>query len=339
MSRVQNRGDIGPVEKNRVSRHFEITPDMLFTTTGAHTKAALQPEMIYKNVNRPETTAEYAGVAGVSNPAHYVKGQYMDSTNINLGALPVHNAHARGKGGMRDADYESRSATIYNNNRVANAKGGDTYFGGFGGAIGAALAPLMDVLRPSRRENAVGNLRPYQNAKGNSNSYVFNPHDKPDATIRDTTIGKQHLNVNAQKHGAYGVVGVELADTQRASTSRAHVGNSSAGAHARQPRTYDAEYNRHHNESKTAMLTPYTPSGGMSLLNGNLNVTSKVRSAETPSSRAAISTRATGAIPSTETMGRVGGGAQAYQDLDRANPNVLDQLKQNPYFLSVTNGL
>jgi hypothetical protein len=71
----------------------------------------------------------------------------------------------------------------YTNNRsTANV---DDYFGIVGGALGAVVAPLLDVLRPSKKQNTVGTLRPYQNAGTRvPQSYLFNPADRPGATIR-----------------------------------------------------------------------------------------------------------------------------------------------------------
>ena len=83
---------------------------------------------------------------------------------------------------------------VYKNNRSENIQ--NDYFGAVGGAIGAVISPILDVLRPSRKENTVGTLRPYQNAGTTvSNSYIFNPSDRPGPTIRETTErSKFHMN-------------------------------------------------------------------------------------------------------------------------------------------------
>ena len=75
----------------------------------------------------------------------------------------------------------SNTSAIIENNRSSNQQ--DTYFGAFSSAIGAVVSPLLDHVRPSRKENAIGNLRPYQNPGTTvSNSYVYNPADKPPPT-------------------------------------------------------------------------------------------------------------------------------------------------------------
>ena len=62
-------------------------------------------------------------------------------------------ANAVGKGGATDGDYGSKSQVLYNNNRSANHQ--TDYFGAVGGAIGSVISPLLDVLRPSRKENTL----------------------------------------------------------------------------------------------------------------------------------------------------------------------------------------
>ena len=74
------------------------------------------------------------------------------------------------------------SKKAYPNNRTQNAQKG--YFGNMAGSLSAAVAPILDVLKPSRKENVIGNMRPYQNAKSTvSNSYLYDPSDKPAPTI------------------------------------------------------------------------------------------------------------------------------------------------------------
>ena len=71
----------------------------------------------------------------------------------------------------------------------------------------AAIAPLLDVLRPSRKENVIGNINPTGNVQQNVPAgRVWNPADRTPTTIKETTVGlldNNHLNVEGQKDGAY----------------------------------------------------------------------------------------------------------------------------------------
>ena len=68
----------------------------------------------------------------------------------------------------------------------------------FGGAFGwmkAVVAPVMDVLRPSRKENVIGNIREQGNASGLwCKSQPWNPADRTKTTIREQTTSMIFLN-------------------------------------------------------------------------------------------------------------------------------------------------
>ena len=64
-------------------------------------------------------------------------------------------------------------------------------FGVVGGWVKAVVAQVMDVLRPSRKENVIGNLRPTGNAGGAygvNQARVWNPADRTKTTIKEQTI-------------------------------------------------------------------------------------------------------------------------------------------------------
>jgi hypothetical protein len=185
-SRVKEMGSIGKMEKYRPDTCFDLGQDRLLTTTGIEKGVTLRPIQEDRYTNRPETTTSYTGIAGAENSGIVTEGEYMPSKRIDLGEVPLSGAYAEGKGDPRAGDYGLKSQMVYKNNRSENIQ--NDYFGAVGGAIGAVVSPILDVLRPSRKENTVGTLRPYQNAGTTvSNSYIFNPSDRPGPTIRETT--------------------------------------------------------------------------------------------------------------------------------------------------------
>jgi len=340
---IKSMGALGEMNKNRVDTSYELGSDRFMTTTGLEKGQTLRAIPNDRFTNRPETSAEYTGGAGSSNPAPlYEDGEYMDSKHIDLGALPFNPAYASGKGGGTEADYEMKAKTAYPNNRTENAQ--DGYFGIFGGGLGAVVAPLLDMLRPSRRENTIGNLRPYQNAKpAVASSYVFNPADRLPPTIRETTENsKFHLNVNAKQAGdGYRVTGNQPIYNQRDTTTDFYyAGNSSAGANARQPRTYDAEYNQRNNNIKSSTIEGYMVKGNMSLMNGDINMHGKAKDAYLANNRPVMAGMP-GEIPSAQAMGQLQGQTGLYQNiqLDRNSSDIMSALKSNPYTLDMRGGL
>jgi hypothetical protein len=337
MPTISTADHIGRVEKNRVDTAFEWGHDRLFTTTGAEKKPSLTPIPVERNVHRPGTSMEYTGIAtGMTKP--YVEGEYMPSTNIQLGEYPLGVASATNKQFSTESDYGMKASKAYPNNRSENQN--DGYFGIIGGAIGATVAPLLDVLRPSRKENTVGTLRPYQNAKSTvGQSYLFNPADKLPTTIRETTENsKYHWNINAnQNGGAYSVTQHQTTNTNR-QNSVSYVGNSSAGERVRAPRTYNAEYNQRNNDIKSSTIQGYMVQGNMNLFNGDMNMRGKEKAEYLKNSRALAPSNIYH-IPDVGHFGEVQKmNSKLYSNiqLDRNNSDILDALKGNPYALSIT---
>ena len=341
-SHIKNMGAIGNMEKNRPERAFDTGPERLFTTTGLEKGAMMHSIPIDRYVSRPETTTDYTGIAGTYNDATYVKGEYKPSKNIELGQVPLNVVNAGNRGYANDSDYGIKSKKAYPNNRSVNHQ--DNYFGMVGGSIGTVVAPLLDALRPSRRENTIGNLRPYQNAKSNvGQSYLFNPNDRPNTTIRETTENsKFNLNVNASQIGAYANTPQQPIHNQRDyTTDYFYAGNSGAGDRTRQPRTYNAEYNQRNNDNKSSTNVGYTPKGNMSLLNSTINMSSVAKDAYLKNSRP-LNPSMPYQIPDTMNIGELQGNANGlYQGIqvDRNKPEILSSLKNNPYAINTASQL
>lgn len=337
-SRVKNlagRDHMGVMEKHRPEKTFEMGQDRLLTTTGLEKGQTLRSIPVEKFVNRPETTTSYVGAAGYSNENGYVQGEYMESKRHELGELPYGVANANGRQYANNADFGMKSKMAYPNNRSSNKQ--DDYFGMVSGSLGAAVAPLLDVLRPSRKENVVGTLRPYQNAGSNvPQSYIFNPNDKPGVTHRETTENsKFHLNVNKNQNGmGYLVSENQAFDTNRQETGDFfYAGNAGAGAGTRQTTSYIAEYNQRNNDMKSSTIDGRLVPGNMKLVNNDMNIRNKDRH-ETFQNKRAVAGNMPSQIPETSHMGRLAGSENALYsniNLDRNNKDVTEMLSSNPY--------
>jgi hypothetical protein len=358
-SSINNIGtadQMGIMEKNRPDRHFalderDVNADSanqgrdigrLFTTGGVEKGHTLHSMPVDRYVSRPETTTSYTGGAGAQQSSTYVPGEYMPSHNIQLGEVPIAVANANGRNHATDADFGIKSKKAYPNNRTSNTQ--TSYFGMVGSSIGAAVAPLLDVLRPSRKQNVVGNLRPYQNPGTTvPNSYIFNPADRPSATIRETTENsKNHLNVNAnQNGGAYKVTPQQAYDTNRQDTSVQYIGGAGAGDGTRQMTSYEAGYNQRNNDIKSSTIAGYMVKGNMNIMSSNINMREKTRDESLKNNRAIVGTMPY-LSPDVGNMGRVAGaqnGLYSNIQMDRNTPDIMSTLKQNPYVVDYKNGL
>jgi hypothetical protein len=339
---IKERAHLGIVEKNRVETSFPLGHDRLFTTVGIETAPMARAIPIVHHVNRPETSTEYSGVAGAHISAQQMDGEYMPSKHIDLAGPQVQPAYRVGAGGANEADYGIKSQKVYKNNRSSNRN--DGYLGVAGGVITAAIAPLLDALRPSRKENTVGTLRPYQNPGTTvPNSYIFNPTDRPAPTIRETTeISSGHLFVNRMQAGGGYEVNPQQPITNNRQTQSDHeyMGVASAGERGREPRTYDAEYNQRNNDLKSSTLAGYTPGGKNCIFNPNVNMKAVPKDNDLINRRA-LNPSLPPQFVSVDNYGSQTTGTQLYENIqmDRTNPDILSQLKGNPFVVSHVNGL
>ena len=340
VSSIKEMGSIGKLEKHRPERSFEMGHDRVMTTTGIEKGVTLRPIQEDRYTNRPETTASYTGAAGASNEGVFVDGEYMPSKHIDLGSVPLSVANAVGHGGATDGDYGIKSQMKYNNNRSANHQ--TDYFGAFSGAIGSVVSPLLDVLRPSRKENTIGTLRPYQNAGTRvTQSYIFNPADRPATTLRETTENsKFHMNAgnSTLNKGGYTVASVQPIDNNRMNQSDYYyAGNASAGAGTKEARPYDAEYRQRNNDVKSSTIKGRMVPGNMSMMNHEVNYQTKDMTNQLSNGRAPLPGQRQGP-PSLDTMGHLQGKLHLPSEIpnNRNGNELISTLKQNPYALSIT---
>ena len=334
---VTNRGELGIQEKHGVDTAFEMGPERYLTTTGATKGAAIRSEPIDRFTTRSETSVEYAGVAKSSaGSLASPDGEYMPSHRIQLGNLPSGPAFARGKNDSSTYDYGMNSIVAYPNNRTITKQ--QDYFGAIGGAFGAAVAPLLDALRPSRKENAVGNMRPYNNpSRSGAASYMFDPNDKPGPTLRDVTRSDGiYANINSNQYGgAYAVTDQQPGRSARDTTSVFYAGGSSAGERYRNGRSYEAEYNQRNNDIKASTIDGRMAPGNMAIFTGDVNMSTNNRDYYLKN-QYAVTPNGPKNTANLATFGEVLRSPKELNpgiQMDRTTPDILSALSGNPYVI------
>jgi hypothetical protein len=283
----------------------------------------------------------YVGAAGRNDTnSQYVEGEYMPSHRNQLGEFPLGPADAQHRTDIYDADYGAKSAKKYTNNRSTSNV--DDYFGIVGGALGAVVAPLLDVLRPSKKQNTIGTLRPYQNAESTvKNSYLMNPGDRPAPTIRETTENsKGHMFVNSgQDRTAYMITKPMDVYTNRRDTS-VQYGGVAGSALAKEVRTYDAEYRQRNNDIKSSTIDGRMVPGNMSLFQSDVNVRTKTGMESDLMNRRPAAPTMPFITPGASQMGELRGHQQLYGGMgtDRNDAYVINMLKSNPYAIQPLTG-
>jgi hypothetical protein len=339
---VKNRGFIGVVEKNRPDTDYELGASRWFTAVGEETAPRARGIEVLQPVNRPETSVAYFGSSTGESKATYVDSNYEETKRSVLAPNQLNPASAIGNGSATTGDYGVQGFKILPNNRLTS---NTNEMGIVGGAIKAAIAPLLDILRPTRKENVVGNINPSGNVSTIANAgVVWNPADRTKTTIREMTEGKldmNHLNVGNQTDGgAYTVSLQQPITNQRDTTNINYSGNATGGSSNTAVQSYNAAYNNQRiNVNKSYESRPNA--GGMTMWNGVENIHVNRIDNDRNNNRWFVPSGNPVAAPSTETHGLIQGGktaiyADAEYNLQRIQPDLLSAFRSNPYSQSLS---
>ena len=325
------------VEKHLPDSYYTVGPEKWFTTTGVEKAPTIRSAEMLNDVNRTTTSLEYYGNGGLKDrEASYAKGEYQDSRRNILDEAPIMPPAAPGMFSPSATDYGSKSYSNLPNNRTTTKNAND-FVGGVSGLMKAIVAPLLDALRPSRKENVVGNSREAGNVSGAIYAgQVYNPADRTKTTIREMTeanLDGNHLNVENQSgnSNAYLVTQYQPVNLHRDTTTQSYSGNASSVTHEA-PQSYDAAYMQHNNVNKTYANRPHQ--GGTQIFNQNDNISIQRRDADRDNNRlCAPSGGMNQQIPSKDLHGKLTGSVYYNETAgsERNHPDILTAFKNNPY--------
>ncbi len=342
-SYIKNRGHQAFVEKNRPDRHYETSGKSGWFTTVGDQKAPTARSIanVHSNI-REDTASSYEGIARGPNMSNLGESKYQESKRNEYGPENFTIADAGGHQPANANNYSVDSYKIYENNRTANSQKG--VFGGVGGALGAAVAPLMDILRPSRKENVVGNVRLYGDLKSEvPQSYVNNPNEALKTTNRQMAKDQDmYWNVQADGRGTYTTNSQALSGNQRDTTQMYYVGNAGGNGVSNNMTTYDSAYKQTNNESKQLLVQNRQNQGGTQVFNQNENVLISKKESDRQNNRMWIPSNASAIPPSSQTYGKLDQPYAQFEEktnYDRINPDLLNAFKQNPYTHSLNNSV
>lgn len=346
------RGHMGKMEKYLPDTYYINTPERYFTTTGVEKAQAARSQHIIQESNRATTTQEYFGggggnKAGGNVEAPYVKGTYFASNRPELAAPVAHisNAHAANKVSATAGDYGVvgyMNSVLPNNRTLTGERGGTHEYGGVYGFARAMVAPLMDVLRPSRKHNVVGNARPTGNAgtAATQANYVYNPADRAKTTIREMTENRpQHNFVNNQREaGGYGyaVKEVQPVGQERDTTSIHYMGGGGNTTMTSNATVYDAAYNAHMIDKEPISQGREPMGSSAKMFNGQsyMNVEVDKLEGDRMNNRMYVPQQmGYGATPSVQQIGSATARTEYGHEYhaQRISPEMMSNLKTNPY--------
>ena len=276
IAEVTRPEQIGVIEKNKPDTDYVVGPNRWFTTTGSTLGQTLHSEEAIHENNRQTTNVQYYGITGntTDGQASYMTGHYETSNRPELRQNDINPVSAAGQGAATDADYGAKGYQMLKNNRSINGQNTrEGNIGGMNGTFKAMLAPIVDILRPTRKENFIGNI----NQVGNITSKVprlpiTNPDNALKTTIKETTstkIGTNYLNVSnvGVSDGGYKNANIQIKEQERNIGDSSTIGNVGGSINNDGPMNIEAWKNQHNNNSKTHLNRPNQ--GGTSLFNNN----------------------------------------------------------------------
>ena len=336
-SQIKNVGIEGKMEKYRPDTFFINTQDRWLTTTGAEKAGQLVPDYIVKPSTRNETTKYQHGTPNaVIKTASYVPTKHEETKRTQLEGFNVGPSSASKTAPLQcdNSEYCYNSHTNYENNRSINQQS-QSFGAGFSKAVGAVIAPIMDILKPSRKEEYCDNIRVYGNIGGEiPGNYVLTSGDLPNTTVKETTIYQPNGYINSQKDNAGYLVNEQQSfDCQRDTVNHDQFMGMASKLGNRQ---YDAVYRQTNSEAKEKTIAGRINQGNSKHFNSQINVTMSRLDSDRNNNRLWAPQSVVHNGPSVQTYGKAN--MPQYMDncigCDRINPEILDSIKNNPYAFS-----
>ena len=326
---------IQQVNKNRPDTYYENSADRWFTTTGVEKAQTTRSKNILRPENRPTTTREYFGNGkDRESSGTYQPGQFRKTHKTQLGTPGLGIATQSDNWGATNKDYGKEGYKLLPNSRSLNENRID--LGPVGAAVNALTAPILDFLRPSRKENVIGNMRPMGNVTGRygvNNKPVWNPNDTPAHTIREQTENTPYTLQGKYDHGGgYVTQKYQPVPQQRDSTTNCYyTTGSNAVAGTTKPMTYNADYNARTNPNREVITkVDRIRQGNHKLFNSNQKLTTFKNTATTPSEVRPNMPKIAGNM---QTHGEISGKNTREKAVScaRNNGQLLQAFNNNPY--------
>ena len=184
-SGISKRGRMGQFFRNKPKKYIDYREQ--HPTSGPNKKQTSRPTHILRNTNRL-ISKEYAGVSGSTTQWRgYDKNTFKSGdSKHNFGSTGLRNLKSNDI--KRHSDYGKSGMIVKQTLReVINKKNENkTYTGGLVGLVKKITAPIMDILKSTKREEFEINKRA-GNVGTLKKNIVYDPNDVAKTTIRETT--------------------------------------------------------------------------------------------------------------------------------------------------------
>lgn len=335
-SGVKNIGMMGKMEQHKPDTFYAQSEDRWLKTTSEVKAQTSRPTQEVHDTARMHSES-YTGVAVASNKsANYVKGTFEPTHRQQLNTTPITNLQGPTAG--FNTQGVKKSYQKYTNNRDINNKAGTSYGSGFTNAIGAVIAPITQMLNPTKKQEVINNMRVYGNAGSTvEREQVFNPNDITPTTVKETTLHAPNTYMQNQGSDAYLVTQQQSIENQRDTTTLPFTGNA-GGASTKYGQTSSmSNYNQTNNEKKEQTIQGRTNNGNMQLFNSSINVNSAKRDTDRSNNRMWAPSNMPQQSMSKELYGKMIEPSQSNPnvEIERMQPDLLNAFRKNPYTQSL----
>ena len=335
-SGVKNIGMMGKMEQHKPDTFYAQSEDRWLKTTSEVKAQTSRPTQEVHDTARMHSES-YTGVAVASNKsANYVKGTFEPTRRQQLNTTPITNLQGPTAG--FNTQGVKKSYQKYTNNRDINNKAGTSYGSGFTNAIGAVIAPITQMLNPTKKQEVINNMRVYGNAGSTvEREQVFNPNDITPTTVKETTLHSPNTYMQNQGSDAYLVTQQQSIENQRDTTTLPFTGNA-GGASTKYGQTSSmSNYNQTNNEKKEQTIQGRTNNGNMQLFNSSINVNSAKRDNDRSNNRMWAPSNMPQQSMSKELYGKMIEPSQSNPnvEIERMQPDLLNAFRKNPYTQSL----
>ena len=335
-SGVKNIGMMGKMEQHKPDTFYAQSEDRWLKTTSEVKAQTSRPTQEVHDTARMHSES-YTGVAVASNKsANYVKGTFEPTHRQQLNTTPITNLQGPTAG--FNTQGVKKSYQKYTNNRDINNRAGTSYGSGFTNAIGAVIAPITQMLNPTKKQEVINNMRVYGNAGSTvEREQVFNPDDVTPTTVKETTLHAPNTYMQNQGSDAYLVTQQQSIENQRDTTTLPFTGNA-GGASTKYGQTSSmSNYNQTNNEKKEQTIQGRTNNGNMQLFNSSINVNSAKRDNDRSNNRMWAPSNMPQQSMSKELYGKMIEPSQSNPnvEIERMQPDLLNAFRKNPYTQSL----
>ena len=219
------RSKMGKYEKRTADTFYIQTPDNYIRTTGAVKKDAQRPAIYLKDTNRKDSI-NYTPSANPTNKAGTQRALYKRSTKNNYEADGPRNLHKNDA--WEDTEFgDYGRQTIPNEPNERTSTESKNPLSNFNSIAKAIIAPLLDVLRTTKKENFIGNNRPSGNMHiAVPSGIAKDENDVARPTIKETVIENSHTG---HIKGAVKLTAYDPKDIARKTIKETNIENSHTG--------------------------------------------------------------------------------------------------------------